>query len=101
MATAFKVGDWVMLNVGGPTMAVSRVLQPSTLTGGVLGYRCQWFAGKKLDGGDFPEDSLIAAPTAPDVPAATPAGRLKYTPWLPLVGCWQNLNRMDVSTRTM
>lgn len=54
----YKIGDKVKLNVGGPDMAVKSINRNHNdkFTGQ---YRCQWFAGKKLDSGDFPEDSLI------------------------------------------
>lgn len=54
----YKIGDKVRLNVGGPDMAVKTV--DTDHRENFKGeYRCQWFAGKKLDWGDFPEDSLI------------------------------------------
>lgn len=49
----YNVGDQVQLKSGGPCMTIKE------LTRGSGGYRCQWFAGKKLDGGIFPEDSLM------------------------------------------
>ncbi len=49
----FKVGDIVQLKSGGPKMTV---YNPDTLSGEVY---CQWFAGSKLDSGEFPKDSLI------------------------------------------
>lgn len=49
----YNVGDQVQLISGGPSMTIQRYDQ---LHGG---YRCQWFAGKKLDNGVFPEDSLV------------------------------------------
>ncbi|ENV56490.1 hypothetical protein F951_02188 [Acinetobacter soli CIP 110264] len=54
----YKIGDKVKLNVGGPDMAVKSIStnRDDIFTGQ---YRCQWFAGKKLDSGDFPEASLI------------------------------------------
>ena len=54
----YKIGDKVRLNVGGPDMAVKSISRSMNdrFTGQ---YRCQWFAGKKLDSGDFPEDSLV------------------------------------------
>ncbi len=51
----YSVGDKVMLNVGGPDMAVMNV----HIEGGQGDYTCQWFAGKKLSSGFFKEDSLI------------------------------------------
>ncbi|CAH7328732.1 hypothetical protein VCHA40P238_40318 [Vibrio chagasii] len=43
---SFKVGDIVRLKSGGPDMAVNIFSQ-------VNGYKCQWFAGKKLEQGFF------------------------------------------------
>ncbi|MFY3858119.1 DUF2158 domain-containing protein [Achromobacter xylosoxidans] len=58
----FKVGATVTLNTGGgPVMSVKHVPKASDSS-----YTCQWFAGKKLDQGQFMEDQLIAAePKAP------------------------------------
>ncbi len=55
MATgnAFKVGDIVKLKSGGPDMTVRIVTDSISKT-----YTCQWFAGKKLEQGVFPGDSL-------------------------------------------
>jgi uncharacterized protein YodC (DUF2158 family) len=50
----FVVGDIVMLKSGGPEMTVKETLNLE-----IESYRCQWFAGKKLDSGVFPADSLI------------------------------------------
>jgi uncharacterized protein YodC (DUF2158 family) len=62
MANTFKVGDAVMLKVGGPAMSVSKVI--ASVRGEGTTYRCQWFAGKKLDSGDFPPESLMAVQPA-------------------------------------
>jgi len=51
--TNLKVGDIVQLKSGGPEMTVQTV---PTEKGTV--YKCQWFAGKKLEVGLFPHDSL-------------------------------------------
>ncbi|MDT3608025.1 YodC family protein [Cronobacter dublinensis] len=54
----FKIGDLVILKSGGPSMTVQKAilnLQNDEFTGL---YQCQWFAGKKLETGKFPEDSL-------------------------------------------
>jgi uncharacterized protein YodC (DUF2158 family) len=51
----FKVGDIAKLKSGGPDMTVRAVFSDRETT-----YKCQWFAGKKLDNGIFPEDSLEA-----------------------------------------
>ena len=45
----FNVGDIVRLKSGGPDMTVEEEL---TYQG--ISYRCQWFAGKKLESGIFP-----------------------------------------------
>lgn len=55
---AFKIGDIVKLKSGGPDMTVNEV-HTNHVTGEPMGrYRCQWFAGKKLDTGVFPIESL-------------------------------------------
>lgn len=56
MAGKFKTGDIVVLKSGGPEMTV----RDKASNGG---YYCQWFAGKKLESGHFPEDSLQNVPT--------------------------------------
>lgn len=50
MANKFIVGDIVKLKSGGPEMTVQRERDSY--------YTCQWFAGKKLESGVFPEGSL-------------------------------------------
>ncbi|MBJ6351087.1 MULTISPECIES: DUF2158 domain-containing protein [Acinetobacter] len=53
----YKIGDKVKLNVNGPDMAVKSIsLDYHKNFEGI--YRCQWFAGKKLEWGEFPEESL-------------------------------------------
>lgn len=52
----FKLGDKVKLNVGGPDMAIKKIFGSQDFNGE---YRCQWFGGKKLEFGDFPEESLL------------------------------------------
>ena len=56
----YQIGDIVKLNAGGPEMAIKET-QPGYPSGKQFfgTYRCQWFSGKKLDHGDFPEDSLV------------------------------------------
>ena len=57
MANSYKVGDTVKLKAGGPDMSISRILykdRPDDTT-----YECQWFAGKKLESGYFPPQSLV------------------------------------------
>ncbi|MBA7490817.1 hypothetical protein ES702_01360 [subsurface metagenome] len=51
----FKTGETVKLISGSPIMTVKSV---DEYNGDV---RCQWFAGKKLESGEFPPDSLIRA----------------------------------------
>jgi uncharacterized protein YodC (DUF2158 family) len=51
--SSFNVGEIVQLKSGGPEMTVQLVPEkPIGL------YKCQWFAGKKLESGLFPFDSL-------------------------------------------
>lgn len=53
----FVLGDIVKLKSGGPDMTVNEVSKDAY--GELNGkYRCQWFAGKKLDVGTFPVESL-------------------------------------------
>jgi len=59
---ALNSGDTVQLKSGGPVMTIQKLMVGTT-------YRCQWFAGKKLEVGDFPEDSLIQASPPPAAPA--------------------------------
>jgi len=47
----FQTGETVKLISGGPTMTVKGSDYNSV--------DCQWFAGKKLESGYFPPDSLI------------------------------------------
>ncbi len=61
--TEFEVGTIVKLKSGGPDMTVQREVNTNAGTF----YRCQWFAGKKLESGDFPPDSLELVP--PQAPA--------------------------------
>jgi uncharacterized protein YodC (DUF2158 family) len=52
----YSVGDIVTLKSGGPEMTVN------SIPGGYSkSYICQWFAGKKLEQGGFPENSLELA----------------------------------------
>ena len=51
--TKFAIGDIVKLKSGGPEMTVQSLPDTSGRS-----YRCQWFAGKKLESGSFPPDSL-------------------------------------------
>jgi uncharacterized protein YodC (DUF2158 family) len=49
----FEVGQIVRLKSGGPEMTVKRQRKTSDEE-----YECQWFAGRKLESGFFPYDSL-------------------------------------------
>ncbi len=55
MATKAKysIGDIVKLKSGGPEMTVQALPTVSNDY-----YYCQWFAGKKLEQGRFPADSI-------------------------------------------
>ena len=63
----FNVGDIVYLVTGGPAMSVSS--QNTHYDSGNYSfdghYKCQWFAGKKLESGTFPEESLTATNPKP------------------------------------
>lgn len=50
----FEVGQVVKLKSGGPDMTIQD-FYTEKFSGK---YRCQWFAGKKLENGVFPEQSL-------------------------------------------
>ena len=50
----FVVGNIVKLKSGGPDMTIQTI--PSKISGDL--YYCQWFAGKKLESGRFPADSI-------------------------------------------
>ena len=52
----YQIGNKVKLNAGGPDMAIKKPLGSDGFNGE---YRCQWFAGKKLEFGDIPEESLL------------------------------------------
>ncbi|ANQ00941.1 MULTISPECIES: YodC family protein [Enterobacteriaceae] len=59
----FKVGDIVYLVSGGPSMSVAEQIKDFTSAKGWYytgEYKCQWFSGKKLDHGVFPEESLTS-----------------------------------------
>lgn len=53
MENKFSTGDIVKLKSGGPDMTVQG--EPDDMR---IFYTCQWFAGKKLEQGRFPEESL-------------------------------------------
>lgn len=52
-AQVLDVGTIVKLKSGGPDMTVKGFTNTSR-----TGVACQWFAGKKLENGIFPTDSL-------------------------------------------
>lgn len=55
----FSVGELVKLKSGGPVMTVYKVQKNSLNNNEFNGhYTCQWFAGKKLDQGNFAQESL-------------------------------------------
>lgn len=64
--TEFEVGTIVKLKSGGPDMTVQREVKIGSNHDTF--YRCQWFAGKKLESGDFPPDSLELVPPQPKAP---------------------------------
>ena len=59
MSKQFKPGDLVVLKSGGPVMTVK---EESEFMAGDILVTCQWFSGKKLEGGQFSPDSLVLAP---------------------------------------
>lgn len=56
----YNVGDIVKLKSGGPDMTINDVVVGYNSKEFIGSYDCQWFAGKKLDKGRFPEESLVA-----------------------------------------
>ena len=61
--TKLKVGEIVKLKSGGPEMTIKSLneaydTEESKYTGEVISITAQWFAGKKLDKGTFPLDSV-------------------------------------------
>jgi uncharacterized protein YodC (DUF2158 family) len=55
----YNIGDIVKLKSGGPDMTVKEVISGSMTEEFTGNYRCQWFAGKKLDMGVFPQEALV------------------------------------------
>ena len=51
----YKIGDVVQLRSGGPEMTVNSIPDGAYHDY----YRCQWFAGKKLESGQFQEEQLL------------------------------------------
>ncbi|MEC4725944.1 YodC family protein [Shewanella sp. D64] len=54
----YELGNVVTLVSGGPDMAIKEIIQLAGFKGN---YKAQWFAGKKLEMGLFPEESLKLA----------------------------------------
>ncbi|MDL3984572.1 YodC family protein [Shewanella xiamenensis] len=55
----FGLGDTVKLASGGPDMTINGLLTSVSPNKVFIGtYKAQWFAGKKLESGNFPEESL-------------------------------------------
>ena len=52
----FNIGDKVQLKSGGPVMTVQADL--GSFGEGQKQYKCKWFAGNKLQSGDFAVDAL-------------------------------------------
>ncbi len=52
----YNIGDIVKLISGGPDMTIEKVLEKKSMQSEE--YKCQWFAGKKLDYGFFSYESL-------------------------------------------
>ena len=59
MDNKYAVGDVVKLNAGGPDMSVLGFGVRALKVGFEGTYKCQWFAGKKLEYGVFAEESLL------------------------------------------
>lgn len=60
---SFKIGDIVKLKSGGPNMTIKHLTKKTGKDGfktnEIESINSQWFAGKKLDSGFFPIDSII------------------------------------------
>lgn len=54
----YSIGDQVQLKSGGPCMTVNEAMLHHISEEFLDKYKCQWFSGKKLDIGTFPENSL-------------------------------------------
>ncbi|MFE8048129.1 YodC family protein [Brenneria goodwinii] len=64
MTAKYNIGTQVQLKSGGPIMTIQEAIQGWTTDKGHFwnkSYKCQWFAGKKLESGVFPHDSLEIA----------------------------------------
>ena len=64
----FAVGTIVKLKSGGPDMTIKEVFTNFEDKKPTGSYKCQWFAGKKLEDGNFPGDSLELVPPQPKAP---------------------------------
>ena len=62
MSKQFKIGDVVKLKSGGPDMTIKKLDSTydtkQSKNVWLSSYTCQWFAGKKLESGSFPHDSV-------------------------------------------
>ncbi|CAI8881742.1 DUF2158 domain-containing protein [Pseudomonas sp. IT-196MI5] len=56
----FTIGDIVKLKSGGPDMTVKGFRASSDI------FTCQWFAGKKLEQGEFRPHSLVLVEPNPE-----------------------------------
>jgi uncharacterized protein YodC (DUF2158 family) len=61
----FNLGDSVYLKSGGPEMSVYEIITGFSSKEFNGNYKCQWFAGKKLENGSFTEESLTATNPKP------------------------------------
>ena len=61
----FNLGDLVYLVSGGPEMAIKEIKLTYSSKDFTGEYDCQWFAGKKLERGTFPEESLTTTNPKP------------------------------------
>jgi len=61
----FKLGDSVYLKSGGPEMSIYDIHTKLSSDDFAGTYKCQWFAGKKLENGNFAEKSLTATNPKP------------------------------------
>jgi Uncharacterized small protein (DUF2158). len=66
--TDFPVGTIVKLKSGGPDMTVKEHILHHLNKQPTFNFRCQWFAGKKLEDGVFPSDSLEVVPPQTKAP---------------------------------
>lgn len=58
--TLFDAGDLVRIKSGGPVMTVRGAYGSDSKN-----FECQWFAGKKLEMGRFPGESLVPVEDEP------------------------------------